>query len=104
MIDEQFPVDVQPDLIIAIRDQHSVGFVHYLFKGAPKIECFMSRALSVGFCFFALGCGGALVPDLPGVPTYDFFPRALPGDRCGFGIEAMLPDEVAPAVACSNIS
>jgi len=76
----------------------------HLFKGAPKIEYFISRALSDGFCFLGLGCGGDFVPDLPGVPMYDFLPLAGPGDKCGFAIEAMFPDDVAPAVACSKIS
>ena len=55
----------------------------------------------MGFCFFGLGCAGDLVPDLPATPVYDFFPLADPGDRCGLGILAMFPDDVAPAVACS---
>lgn len=76
---------------------------NHLFKGAPNIDTFISRALSVGFCFFAFLCLGDLVPDFPGDPVYDFL--NLSGfAMCGFATEAMLPADVAPAVACSSMS
>ena len=50
-----------------------------------------------------LGNLGARVPDLPGVPVYALLPRSLPMAMCGETTVAMLPDEVAPAVACSLI-
>ena len=64
---------------------------------------FMSKALSVGFCFFAFGTLGAFVPDLPGVPVNDFLNLSGPIAMCGDTTVAILPDEVAPAVACSLI-
>ena len=50
-----------------------------------------------------LGSLGALVPDFPGVPVYAFVNLSLPMAMCGDTTEAMLPAEVAPAVACSRI-
>ena len=64
---------------------------------------FISRALSVGFCFFILGTLGALVPDLPGVPVNDLLNRSLPIAMCGETVVAMLPDDVAPAVAAESV-
>jgi hypothetical protein len=46
---------------------------------------------------------GARVPDTPGVPVYDLLPRSLPMAMCGETTVAMLPADVAPAVACSLI-
>jgi len=63
----------------------------------------MSSALSVGFCALAFGTLGALVPDLPGVPVYDFLNLSRPMAMCGDTTDAMLPALVAPAVACSLI-
>ena len=61
----------------------------------------MSNALSVGFCALALGTLGALVPERPGVPVYDFLNLSGPAATCGLFSVAMLPALVAPAVACS---
>ena len=44
----------------------------HLFNGEPKMDTFISRALSVGFCFFDFLCLGDFVPDFPGDPVYDF--------------------------------
>lgn len=49
------------------------------------------------------GSLGALVPDTPGVPVYDFLNLSLPMATWGLAIEAMLPADVAPAVAVSRI-
>jgi hypothetical protein len=62
---------------------------------------FISNALSVGFCFFGLGGRGALVPDTPGDPVYDFLNLSGPTATCGFATVAMLPADVDPAVAVS---
>ena len=53
-----------------------------------------------------LGCTifgnlGARVPDTPGVPVYAFVNLSLPMAMCGDTTVAMLPADVAPAVACS---
>jgi len=61
----------------------------------------MSNALSVGFCALGFGTLGALVPERPGVPVYDFLNLSGPMATCGLTTEAMLPELVAPAVACS---
>ena len=45
---------------------------------------------------------GARVPDLPGVPVYAFVNLSRPMAMCGLTTEAMLPADVAPAVACSR--
>ena len=63
----------------------------------------MSSALSVGFCALAFGTLGALVPERPGVPVYDFLNLSGPAATCGLFSVAMLPELVAPAVACSLI-
>jgi len=55
----------------------------------------MSSALSVGFCALAFGTLGALVPERPGVPVYDFLNLSLPMAMCGDTTEAMLPELVA---------
>jgi hypothetical protein len=49
------------------------------------------------------GSFGARVPDTPGVPVYDFLKRSLPIAMCGLATVAMLPADVAPAVAVSRI-
>jgi len=46
---------------------------------------------------------GALVPETPGVPVYDFLNLSGPIAICGDTTEAILPDDVAPAVAVSFI-
>ena len=51
-----------------------------------------------------LGSLGARVPDTPGEPVYDFENLSLPMAMCGDTTDAMLPDDVAPAVACSVIN
>ena len=76
LVHKQFFIDKQSDIGRMITVDHN-----HLLSVAPKIECFMSSALSVGFCFLAFGCGGDLVPDLPGDPVYDFLPLADPGER-----------------------
>ena len=63
----------------------------------------MSSALSVGFCALGFGTLGALVPERPGVPVYDFLNLSRPMAMCGDTTDAMLPELVAPAVACSLI-
>ena len=65
------------------------------------LALFMFKALSVGFCFFAFGTLGAFVPDLPGDPVNDFLNLSGPIAMCGDTTVEMLPDDVAPAVACS---
>ena len=64
----------------------------------------MSSALSVGFCALGFGTLGALVPERPGVPVYDFLNLSRPMAMCGDTTDAMLPAAVAPAVACSLIT
>lgn len=49
------------------------------------------------------GCGGALVPDLPGEPMYDCLPRDFPGLNCGEVTVPILAADVAPAVADSLV-
>ena len=49
------------------------------------------------------GTLGAFLPDLPGVPVKDFLNLSGPMAICGDTTVAMLPDDVAPAVACSLI-
>ncbi len=78
---------------------------HRLSSGPPNSDVpFISRALSVGFCFLDFGGLGALVPDLPGDPVNDFFFLSLPIAMCGLVTVAIFPEAVAPAVACSSIS
>ena len=48
-----------------------------------------------------MGRFGALVPDLPGVPVYDFLNLSGPIAMCGDTTVAILPALVAPAVAYS---
>ena len=71
--------------------------------GPPNRLAPPSSALSVGFCFTGFGTLGALVPDTPGVPVYDFLNLSLPMAMCGDTTDAILPALVAPAVACSLI-
>jgi len=61
----------------------------------------MVNALSVGFCILGFGTLGALVPERPGDPVYDFLNLSGPAATCGLLSVAMLPALVAPAVACS---
>ena len=53
------------------------------------------------FGYTIFGNLGAFVPDLPGVPVYDFLNLSGPAATCGLAREAMFPALVAPAVACS---
>ena len=62
--------------------------------------------LAVPFGFLGctiLGSLGAFVPDLPGVPVYDFLNLSFPIAICGDTTVAILPALVAPAVAFSCI-
>src|SRR6056300_1465872 len=61
----------------------------------------MSNALSLGVCFLILGRLGAFTPDFPGVPVYDFLNLSGPIAMCGETTVAILPADVAPAVATS---
>jgi hypothetical protein len=49
------------------------------------------------------GSFGAFVPDLPGVPVYDFLNLSGPTAMCGDGTVAILPALVAPADATSDM-
>jgi hypothetical protein len=73
-----------------------------LIAGPPnRLVPGISIALSVGFCILGFGTLGALVPERPGEPVYDFLNLSGPAATCGLASVAMLPALVAPAVACS---
>tara|TARA_R100000081_G_C4776121_1_gene148699 strand:+ start:437 stop:895 length:459 start_codon:yes stop_codon:yes gene_type:complete len=80
---------------------------HYLLTSGPPIRFTPGKLcapLAVPSGFFGctiFGNLGAFVPDLPGVPVYDFLNLSGPAATCGFARVAMLPALVAPGVACS---
>jgi hypothetical protein len=80
---------------------------HYLLMPGPPNRLTPGKLcapLAVPSGFFGctiFGNLGDFVPDLPGVPVYDFLNLSGPAATWGLFNEAMLPALVAPAVACS---